>query len=308
LVKSPTALERLRQVDMVVFDKTGTLTVGRPELIAGPGIDQDAVKQAAALARFSRHPLAQALVRATATTTSDIANVEEHRGQGLSCVTPEGVMRLGSRSFIGLDDDAAVGPELWLARPGQAPVQFHFADQIRIDAHAVVAALKGQGKHVAIVSGDRRATVGALADMVGIDDWYAEIDPAGKAKLLADWAKQGRRILMVGDGMNDAPALAAAHVSASPSTALDIAQSAADIVFQGDGLQPVLDILDMGRRAARIMRQNLAAALLYNLGAVPLAIAGYVTPLIAALSMSSSSVVVIVNALRLNFAAARQRR
>jgi len=307
LVKSPTALERLRQIDMVVFDKTGTLTMGRPELIVEAGIDQSALQQAAALARFSRHPLAQALVRAAGNAMSGIADVEEHRGQGLSCVTSDGVVRLGSRNFIGLYDDTTIGLELWLARPGQAPVQFRFADQIRDDAKAVVAALEAQGKRVTIVSGDRKATVAALADTVGIEDWHAEIDPAGKAKLLAAWAKQGRRVLMVGDGMNDAPALAAAHVSASPSTALDIAQSAADIVFQGDGLQPVLEILDMGQRAARVMRQNLAAALLYNLGAVPLAIAGYVTPLIAALSMSSSSIVVIVNALRLNFAASRQR-
>jgi Cu2+-exporting ATPase len=185
-------------------------------------------------------------------------------------------------------------------------VQFRFADEIRVDANAVIARLKAQGMRVAIVSGDRTATVADLAAGLGVDEWHAGIDPAGKAALLSDLARQGRKVLMIGDGMNDAPALAAAYVSASPSSALDVAQSAADIVFQGDRLGPVIDILEMGHRAARIMRQNMAAALLYNLGAVPLAIAGHVTPLIAAVSMSSSSIVVIANALRLNFAAGKR--
>lgn len=301
LVKSATALERLRQVDTIVFDKTGTLTTGRPELMADATLDRAALQQAASLAQSSRHPLSQALLRAARGPVAVLEGVVEHPGQGLAYTSAAGTMRLGSRAFAGpAQAPSTVGPELWFAAPGKAPLQFRFADALRPDAADVVKQLKERGFQVAIVSGDRAATVGDLARRLGIEEWHAGVDPAGKAGLLAERARLGQRVLMVGDGMNDAPALAAAHLSVSPSTALDIAQAAADIVFQGDRLQPLLDILDMGRRAARIMRQNMAAALVYNLAAVPLAVAGFVTPLVAAVSMSGSSIVVIANALRLN--------
>lgn len=307
LVKSPTALERLRQVDTVVFDKTGTLTVGRPELVVDASLDRAALQQAASLAQSSRHPLAQALLRAARGPVPVLEGVQEHPGEGLSHTTPAGTSRLGSRAFVApAQAPGTIGPELWFAAPGRATVQFRFADALRPDVAEVIAQLKQRGLDVAIVSGDRAATVWDLACQLEIEQWHAGIDPAGKARLLAERARLGRHVLMVGDGMNDAPALAAAHVSASPSSALDIAQSAADIVFQGDRLQPVLDILDMGRDATRTMRQNMAAALIYNLAAVPLAIAGYVTPLIAAVSMSGSSIVVIVNALRLTLRSGRR--
>jgi len=141
--------------------------------------------------------------------------------------------------------------------------------------------------------------VARVAGQVGIDLWEAECTPARKAAGLAALRAQGRRVLMVGDGLNDAPALEAADISASPATAADICQTAADIVFQGDRLAPVREALDVARRTRRLVSQNLALALAYNLAAVPLAILGYVTPLIAAVAMSSSSVIVIGNALRL---------
>jgi Cu2+-exporting ATPase len=141
--------------------------------------------------------------------------------------------------------------------------------------------------------------VAAVAERLGIARWRAACAPADKSAHLAELAREGRRVLMVGDGLNDGPALAAAHVSLSPSSAIDIAQTAADAVFQGERLQPVLGLLDVARAADRLIRQNLGLALAYNLCAVPLAVLGLVTPLIAALCMSASSLAVVGNALRL---------
>jgi Cu2+-exporting ATPase len=309
LVKSGTALERLANADTVVFDKTGTLTRGRPRLVEAPGgSDREALTEAAALAAASRHPLARALVRAAEAERIAVvpaAGVREVPGAGLERTTSEGTVRLGSRAFAAPDEPceaagSASGPELWLACPGLAPVRFAFADELRQDARTVVAGLQARGYAVELLSGDRAPVVAAVAAEGGIDDWRAGCSPAEKVRRLEALAAEGARVLMVGDGLNDAPALAAATVSLSPATAVDVSQTAADLVFQGERLAPVLEALGTARRARALVRENLALAFLYNVTTIPLAIAGLVTPLIAAIAMSTSSIVVILNALRLN--------
>ncbi|MCW2244835.1 Cu2+-exporting ATPase [Azospirillum fermentarium] len=303
LLKSATALERLATIDTVVFDKTGTLTEGRPEARLS-GIDAAVLRLAAGMAGASRHPLARALVRAVPGVPVT-AGVREVPGAGLALDTDDGEIRLGSRVFTGAastaDDDAmAAGPELWLARPGHAPVRIGFTDTPRPDAAAVVAVLKARGMAVSLLSGDRPGAVRAVAGALGIDDWKAAQSPTDKTDALHALTAAGRRVLMVGDGLNDAPALAAATVSMSPSTAVDVSQTAADVVFQGRNLSPIAEALAVSRQSGVLVRQNFAIAIVYNICAVPLAMAGMLTPLLAALAMSSSSLLVIVNALRLS--------
>jgi Cu2+-exporting ATPase len=297
LLKSATALERFARVDMVVFDKTGTLTEGC--LVLLPGASDADLRAAAGLARFSRHPLAQALA-AAAPQVPVVTGVEEVTGCGLRRTAPEGEWRLGRRGWAGdVPEDGTVGAELWLARPATPPVRFGYADRLRADAADVVVELRRRGYGVALLSGDRPATVGQVAAELGILDWHGGCGPAEKTARLEARAASGRKVLMVGDGLNDAPALAAAYVSLSPATAVDIAQTAADAVFQGARLAPVLEVIDVARQSERLVRQNFALSFLYNLVAVPFAILGYVTPLIAALAMSGSSLLVVSNSMRL---------
>jgi len=294
LLKSATALERLAQVDTVVFDKTGTLTLGRPTLDLREPVDSTSMMLAASIAAASRHPLARALF-AAAPDVPVAPGVAEVPGSGLRC----GEVRLGNRAFCSIPDTGeAAGPELWLAGPGCAPARFAFTDELRSDACAVVAELRAKGLAVEMLSGDRAPIVATVAQALGIDDWRAACSPAEKTARLEALAAAGRRVLMVGDGLNDAPALAAAHVSLSPSSAVDISQNAADAIFQGDWLRPIVEVIDVAGRADRLIRQNLGLALAYNLLAVPLAVLGFVTPLTAALCMSGSSLLVVGNALR----------
>jgi Cu2+-exporting ATPase len=297
LLKSATALERLAEVDTVVFDKTGTLTEGTLQLVTD-GLDPDALSDAASLAVTSRHPLARAVAAACPTAPSP--DVEEVPGCGLRHRGPDGETRLGRRGWAAdLPEDTAPGAELVLARPGHAPVVLRFVETARADAAEVIAGLARLGLTVELLSGDREPTVRALAGSLGIAAWQAGLRPADKVARLEELRAQGRKVLMVGDGLNDAPALAAAHASISPASAVDIAQTAADAVFQGGRLAPVLDIVTTARRSQAIVRQNIAASFAYNLVAVPVAMAGLVTPLLAAVFMSASSLVVIGNALRL---------
>jgi Cu2+-exporting ATPase len=193
----------------------------------------------------------------------------------------------------------AQGSRVWYRRGKEAPVCFRFADGLRPDAAETVAELKRRGFGVALLSGDRQTVVEQVAREAGIDAWHAEMKPAGKIAWLEGRAKEGRKVLMAGDGLNDAPALAAAHASISPASAADISQRAADFVFQGAKLGPVAEAIDTGRRAHRMAFQNFGVAAVYNTICVPLAMAGYVTPLIAAIVMSSSSILVTLNAARL---------
>jgi Cu2+-exporting ATPase len=297
LLKSPTALERLAEVDTVVFDKTGTLT--EPLLALADEPDPADLQQAAALAVSSRHPLARSLAAAVGSVVPAIG-VVEHPGQGLSMLTRHGEIRLGSRNFCGDADAVAAGPELWLARPGIRPVRFCFDERPRADARQVIDRLRAMGLRVKLISGDRPEQVRRIAALLGIEDWQAGRTPVDKVSIIERYAAEGHRVLMVGDGINDSPALAASHVSASPATAADVSQTVADLVFQGARLQRVLDALHTARRAKTVMRQNLALAIGYNVIMVPLAIAGWVTPWLAAAAMSSSSLLVMANSLRLH--------
>jgi Cu2+-exporting ATPase len=297
LLKSPTALERLAEVDTVVFDKTGTLT--EPLLGLAEARDTGAMAEAAAMAACSRHPLARSLVSA-AGRVAPAEGVTEHPGQGLSRMTPAGEVRLGGRAFCGASDDAAAGPELWLARPGAALVRFGFAERLRADAVETIGRLRTMGLALKLVSGDRPAQVERIATALGIEDWRAGCSPLDKVGLIEGWRSDGRRVLMVGDGLNDSPALAAASVSASPSTAADVSQTVADLVFQGARLGPVAVAMEAARRSRSVMRQNLMLSIGYNVLMVPLAVCGWVTPWLAAAAMSSSSLLVMANSLRLH--------
>ncbi len=299
-VRSGDALERLSQIDTVVFDKTGTLTLGRPQWRNVDEISMADQQLAACLARASRHPLARAVVRMVG--PGPVADgVSEHPGQGLAAVVEGIAVKLGSRAFAAPDHSAPDDnfSSLWLSRgPGQA-VRFTFADDLRPDAAEVVAALVASGMDVRLLSGDTPGPVADVAARVGIRDARARQTPADKIAALEALRADGRRVLMVGDGLNDAPALSAAHVSATPASASDIAQTAADLVIQGQALGPLLLARTVAQQAQARMRENFAFSALYNIVAASLAVTGQVTPLIAAIAMSSSSLVVMANALRL---------
>ena len=293
LLKSPTALERLADVDTVVFDKTGTLT---EPLLALTGVpDPQALHVAASLAACSRHPLTRSLV-AAAGLVAPAEGVEEHPGQGLSL----GQIRLGSRSFCGIGDAASEGPELWLVRPRAAPERFAFDETPRRDAAETVRRLRAMGLTVKLLSGDWHAQVARIAASVGIEDWRSGCSPVEKVAAIEALRAGRHHVLMVGDGLNDSPALAAADVSASPASAADVSQTVADLVFQGADLAPVAIALSLARRARRVMRQNLALSIGYNVVMAPLAMAGCITPWLAAAAMSSSSLLVMANSLRLH--------
>jgi Cu2+-exporting ATPase len=302
LLNTGDALERLAEVDTVVFDKTGTLTLPEPSLV---GIYDSAVlERAARLALSSRHPMAGALAAAVG-EREPYAQARETAGLGVSAVVDGCEIRLGSPRFCGAEVQARAALErhpeasvICFREGGAAPSVFLVRQALRDDAVETVEALRQGGYRLIVLSGDRAAAVAGAADALGIAEWAAELTPKDKIARIEALKKGGRRVLMVGDGINDAPALAAADVSLSPVTAAHVSQAAADGLFMGRRLAPVIAALGIGRKARRLMVQNLAFSALYNVAAIPLAAAGFLTPLIAALAMSGSSVVVTLNALR----------
>ncbi len=292
------AIERLAEADTIVFDKTGTLTRPEPGIVNEAAIPPRLLAAAARLALSSHHPLAGALV-ARARGEAPFDNVVEQPGEGLRAIVDGVEARLGSPAFCGIAAAADDGPGTHLAfRHGEETALMEIRQVLRPDAAAAVAGLRRRGFDCRIISGDREAAVATAAAAVGISDFAAAQTPADKIARLEALAAEGRRVAMVGDGLNDAPALAAAHVSLSPISAVDLAQSHADAIFLGDRLMPVVEAVDVCRRGRRLMTQNLWFAAVYNTLAVPLAVFGIVTPLIAALAMSASSLTVTLNALR----------
>ncbi|MFM5918168.1 MAG: heavy metal translocating P-type ATPase [Novosphingobium sp.] len=297
LVKDGGALERLAEVDLAIFDKTGTLTLGepRPEL---QGLTDRSKSIALALAQTSRHPLSRGIAAglfAEGTIPAAVTQIAEAPGHGITGLLD------GDRVALAPSDenDGRIACDLIV---GEKRVTIRFTDQLRPDVLETLAAVQAMGIECRMISGDRTEAVAAMSARLGIPGIGAAT-PETKLDLLEALKAEGRRPLMVGDGLNDGPALAAAHASIAPGTASDLSQQAADAVSVGERLMPVALALRASRRTMAIVRQNFAVAIVYNICAVPLAIAGVVTPLIAAVAMSASSLIVIGNSLRLAGAA-----
>ena len=293
LVKDGSALERLAEVDMALFDKTGTLTLGEPV----PSLDHLTDEQKAValgLAQASRHPLSKGIAAALeeeGVLAASLNGIAETGGRGVSAMHGEIPVSLARGDF----DQAGLASSLHIA---EQTIAIAFSDPVRTDVTETLGELRALGVERKIVSGDRQLPVLALASDLGIEG-ESEMRPDTKLALLDGLKRNGRRPLMVGDGINDGPALAAAHASIAPGTASDVSQQAADAVFLGKRLMPVALAIVVARRTMRIVRENFGFAIGYNVLAVPLALAGFVTPLVAAVAMSLSSMVVVGNSLRL---------
>jgi P-type Cu2+ transporter len=296
LVKDGSALERMAGIDRALIDKTGTLTLGTPvpDGDSLDALDEASADVALALASHSRHPLSQALARALAARGAHAAaldQVAENPGWGMTAQWAGRAVSLGRPAV-------AEGMAAALSIADQPVRIIRFADALRPDWVEALARLARMGIDCTILSGDAVGPVGEVARKVGLFA-QAGATPADKQRAIALQQHIGHRVLMVGDGLNDGPALATANASIAPGSASDVGRQAADMVFTADSLLALPRAIAVSRRTMRVVRQNFALAIVYNLLAVPLAMAGLVTPLLAAVAMSTSSLLVIGNSLRL---------
>lgn len=297
LIKDGSALERMAEIDRALIDKTGTLTLGRPVASNLGEIAPEHHPVLLALAQMSRHPLSAALTRdltAQGVHAAAIDEVQETPGFGVAALWQ------GRQVTLGRPQGAEAGSELAseLSIDAEPVATVRFADALRPDAVKAITALGAEGVDAMILSGDRTAAVAPVARTLGLTAMTG-LSPQDKLAAIARSSGAGHKVLMIGDGLNDGPALAAGHASMAPGSASDVGKNASDCIFMGDRLMPVVDTIRMARRTQAIVRQNFALAIGYNVIAVPLAFAGLVTPLVAAIAMSGSSLIVVGNALRL---------
>jgi Cu2+-exporting ATPase len=224
--------------------------------------------------------------------------VVEHAGLGVEGLIDGQRARLGRASFVGVPTKQSGETDLWFGFETGTKVRLQFSDVLRPDAAETVRALKARGLTVEILSGDQAGAVRTVADTTGGADWRAGLLPAEKAEAIDRLKAKGRKVLMIGDGLNDAAALARAHAAIAPGSALEASQNAADLVLTRDSLMAVVEAIDVARSARRRALENFGFAALYNLVAAPAAMIGLVNPFVAALAMSGSSLVVTLNALR----------
>ena len=297
--------EQLADIDTVVCDKTGTLTLGRLTISAiRPVADWSAercLQLAAALERDSTHPVARAFAHHAGPSTFRITDWHYHPGAGISAEVEGAHWRLGRAGFAAA---AVTAPEqsgqwLLLSRDTAAVCWFRLEDELREDSAAFVAAMQQRQWPVQLLSGDHSDHVGSVASQLGIDCWQAGMTPAAKLAHIRQLQQQGKKVLMLGDGINDVPVLAAADVSIAMADASDLAKTQADCVLTSGRLMAVADLLALAATTRQRVRQNLFWALSYNLGAMPLAAIGLVPPWLAAVGMSLSSLLIVANALRL---------
>jgi Cu2+-exporting ATPase len=305
LVTNGNAIEVLAEATQVVFDKTGTLTLGKPEVQSVQILHDDydeaeCLQIAAALEQASTHPIARAF-------RSDgplpvVSDAENHVAQGASGTIGTSQWRIGNALFT-LDEtvsDEDSSTVIYLGIDGRKVARFEITDALRPDASETLNTLRSMGIKLSLVSGDNAGAVRELARSLNIDDAHSDCTPADKLRIIEALQAGGERVVMVGDGINDAPVLAGADTSIAPGHGALLAQTSADVIMIGESLQPVTTALKLSRATLRIVRQNLTWAVVYNVTALPLAMAGMVPPWLAAIGMSASSLVVVLNALRLN--------
>jgi P-type Cu2+ transporter len=299
LIKSADALEKLAEIDLVVFDKTGTLTLGKPQWINKKDFTPQEIKIISSIASHSKHPLSQAVYNNSLKMLE--MHVEEVRGMGLEAVSGTRKYKLGNRKFCEVEHEILDDKiEMWFRSSKNSAKRIILEDKLKDDALELVTWFKNLKMQPIMLSGDRRYVVSQMAAKVGITSYKAEVRPVDKYHYLEDLAKQEHKVLMVGDGLNDSAALKAAHVSISPASAIDIAQTNSDIVIQGDKLWPVKESYLVAKFANKLVKQNFALSLFYNLVTIPIAMGGLATPILAAVVMSLSSIMVVANSMRLN--------
>jgi Cu2+-exporting ATPase len=304
MIKDGAALERLADVDTIVFDKTGTLTTGMPRLANENDAGMRALNVAGAIASYSTHPYSRALAQASRLSPHirlEANQVAETPGNGLEAEIDGVTYRLGRPDWavtLPAKQDADEKSCVVFSKNGELVARYHFEDDARPSARTVIQKLNQCDFYVLMLSGDREPAVSSFASRVGVSSWQANLRPAEKVKQITELTASGRKLLMVGDGVNDAPALAAAYASMAPGSATDIGRNSANFVYLNDDLNNIPLTIETARRAKTLMRQNIAFAILYNAIAVPIAFLGLVTPLIAALAMSASSLVVVLNSFR----------
>jgi len=291
LVKDGTALERLAEVDTVVFDKTGTLTM---PAAARDMMDTQTQSIALAMTQNATHPISQAIAASLhGVIPALVTHQQEHAGQGLSATYNGQTVRLGSGNWLGVGHGTFI--QIGDAKPQRIALQ----SQLREGAAALVRAWQDQGLSIHLVSGDDANETARIAAALNIDAWQAATKPADKIAYIEKLTADGAKVLMVGDGLNDTGALAAAYASISPATAADASRAASDIVLLNDSLQPLIELPLVARAALARIKENFTISTIYNVIAVPVALAGFATPLIASIAMSASSITVLLNALRL---------
>jgi Cu2+-exporting ATPase len=315
LVTRGHALETLARATHFIFDKTGTLTRGRLQLIETRPIagltGAECLALAGALERHSEHPIARALGAAATPDAPAATDVINTPGAGIRGTIKDKIFHLGTPAYIeeqtGLTADANLLKTLrnngdtvvLLAGRDMVQAAFVLSDELRPGARELITKLKHQGKSVMLLTGDHETAARRVAARVGIDDFAWDLRPADKLERVKALQRQGAIVAMVGDGVNDAPVLAAAQVSVAMGGGTAVAAASADMILLSQNLSHLVAGMAVARRALAIIRQNLAWAVLYNLLAIPAAAAGYITPWMAALGMSLSSLLVVANALRL---------
>ncbi len=313
LVKSGEVLEKLKDIDVVVFDKTGTLTLGKPQLVYVLSLSGNEAKEinleqkkyflriAASIARKSSHVISKAILMACEDNLLDL-EISELKGFGLISNLEGKSLKLGKKEFCEVITNFNYSDNYLscFMKFGDQELVFLLQDKLKEDAKSIVTTLKKMKKRVILLSGDIKKVVSEVASEVGIDEFYFEKIPTQKLEFLNNLRKESKKVLMIGDGLNDAPSLAAADVSISFANATDISQNIADVVIHGEKLFPIISLINSSKKAIYLMKQNLLISLIYNLIALPFAIAGFVVPLVAAFAMSSSSILVLLNSLRMN--------
>lgn len=322
VIKSGEALEKINNTSMVVLDKTGTLTKGKPVLqnifeisnnkLTELSIDeyQLILQLAGNLGKFSNHPLSKSLAELVQKQNL-INQAKESKGQGLTSLLDNQIIKLGNAEFCEIKNYQLIKdlePEnlqncsklrTFLQYQNRQFI-FLFGDEIKEGAVDLIEYLKSINKKIILLSGDYQDEVEKVANNLKIENFFYQKNPLEKAEILQNFLNQNINFVMIGDGLNDVPALAMSRVSISFSKAVDISQNVADIIINSSTLHPIIFVLKYSKKSLKIMKENLFLALIYNLIAVPFAISGFVSPLIAAIAMSSSSLLVILNSLKMN--------